>query len=438
MKRACLVLPFLVGCGEQPNGDDLVSESELAATVCGKGPTVKGIDVSYYQGTINWTSVKADNVRYAFIRVSDGTTFSDPKFGANWAGAKAQGILRGAYQFFRPNQDPIAQADMLIDAIGGAVEPGDLPPVIDVEADGGLTPAQVESKVRQWVNHVKAAIGREPIIYTGFYFWRDQVGAPDLTQSPLWHAQYTTATCPNIAPPWDDWAFWQYSSAGTVAGIGGNVDMNRFNGTYEELVALTNVTPPVSCGEIDAAGGIVDDGDPCFRAGGPPASLRTVSTVGEGGDLIWTHTTEDATEANFAQWNLRLAEAGRYKVEVSTPAAFAQSTQALYVIQAGTETHEVAIDQTAGDGWQSLGEYEFAGGPDQFVHLGDNTGEPLAGNTQLVFDSVRLTRMSAPSDPTDPTDPTTDPKGEGGGCNVGGTAGFAVLAAVAAIRRRRR
>ncbi len=437
MKRACLVLPFLVGCGEQPSGIDL-SEAELAATVCGKGPTVKGIDVSYYQGTINWAAVKADNVRYAFIRVSDGLTVEDTKFTANWSGAKAQGILRGAYQFFRPGQDPIAQADLLLDAIGGQIEPGDLPPVIDVEADGGLAPAQVEAKVRAWVTHVKAAIGRDPIVYTGFYFWRDQVGAPDLTTSPLWHAQYTTATCPNIAPPWADWAFWQYSSTGSVGGISGNVDMNRFNGTYEELVAMTQ-SEPVSCGAIDAQGGTVDDGDPCFRGGGPLQSLRSVDGTGEGGDLVWTYTTEDAQEANFAQWNLVLAEAGRYQVEVSTPKAYAQSVQARYQIQAGGQVHEVAIDQTAEDGWQSLGEYEFAAGPDQFVHLGDNTGEPLAGKTQLVFDAVRLTRVT-PMDPGNPDDPMQpgDEPGEGGGCDAGGASGLALAGLLAGLRRRRR
>ena len=435
-KSALAALGMLLACA-QPSSEDL-SEAELAATVCGKGPTVKGIDVSYYQGTINWASVKADNVRYAFIRVSDGTTFADPKFAANWSGAKAQGILRGAYQFFRPGQDAIAQADMLLDAIGGEIADGDLPPVIDVEAADGLSPAQVATKVRAWVNHVKSATGRDPIIYTGFYFWRDSVGAPDLTESPLWHAQYTTASCPNIAPPWQDWSFWQYTSSGTVAGISGNVDTTRFNGTFAELEAMTHVTPPISCGAIDPTGGIVDDGDPCFKGGGPLQSLRTVDGTGESGDLMWTYTTEDAAEANYAQWNLNLAEAGRYRVEVSTPAAYAQSKQARYEIQANGASHEVAIDQTAADGWQSLGEYDFATGAEQFVHVGDNTGEPLAGKTQLVFDSVRLTRITPDETPMpDPDQPGDDP-GEGGGCNAGGGAGLALAGLLAGLRRRKR
>src|ERR1043166_9121841 len=90
----------------------LSSDDEQALTSkCAAGSTVKGIDVSYYQGSINWGAVKNDGVKYAFIRVSDGTGYRDSKFDANWSGAKSHGVLRGAYQFFRSNQDPIAQAD---------------------------------------------------------------------------------------------------------------------------------------------------------------------------------------------------------------------------------------------------------------------------------------------------------------------------------------
>lgn len=431
MRTASLVL-LLAICACAAPETDVLSEAELAATVCGKGPTVKGIDVSYYQGTIDWAAAKTDGVRYAFVRVSDGTTFEDPKFAANWQGTKAQGIVRGAYQYFRPNQDAIAQADMMLDAIGGDIAPGDLPPVIDVETDGGLTPAQVTAKVKTWVSRVKAATGRDPIIYTGFYFWRDQVGAPDITSSSLWHAQYTSASCPNIAPPWQDWAFWQFTSSGAVDGISGNVDVNRFNGTLTDLMKLTGPTePPLACDPIGADGGIVDDGDPCFRAGGPAASLRQISNAGEGSDLIWTYATEDADEASFAQWNLDLTEAGRYDVEVSTPAAYAHSKQARYLVNASGKKFPIVIDQSAVDGWQSLGEFDFAAGPDQFVHLGDNTGEPLAAKVQLAFDSVRLTRVV-------PEDPTEEPEREGGGCNTGASSGLAIAATLAGLRRRRR
>ena len=214
----------------------------LRARICAPGPTTKGIDVSYYQETIDWTKVKADGVAFAFIRVSDGEVFRDPKFNANWAGAKSVGIVRGAYQFFRPAQSIPEQAKIMIEAIG-TYQAGDLPPVIDVEADQGLAPATVAAKVRQWVDLVKSGTGVAPIIYTGKYFWRDEVGGPRTFETnALWIAQYTSK-CPDLPAPWTRWTFWQHTDKGTVSGIRGPVDMDKFNGTVADLVAYANGTP---------------------------------------------------------------------------------------------------------------------------------------------------------------------------------------------------
>jgi lysozyme len=217
----------------------------LRARVCASGATTFGIDVSKWQGTINWTSVRNAGVEYAFIRVSDGLNSPDGKFASYWPAAKSAGILRGAYQFFRPNVD--AQADLLINALGGVHTPGDLPPVIDVEADGGLAPATVAARVRQWVDRVSSKLGVTPIVYTGKFFWRDEVGSPaSFIDNPLWIAQYTNL-CPDIPGPWAKWTFWQYSDKGTVAGISGPVDVNRFNGSKADLLAFANggTMPPV-------------------------------------------------------------------------------------------------------------------------------------------------------------------------------------------------
>lgn len=437
LNHALLVATFLVACsGEQAT--DSLSKLEQQATVCGAGPTVKGIDVSYYQGTIDWTKAKADGVEYAFIRASDGLNTPDSKFDLNWRETRAKGILRGAYQYFRPSQDVIAQANLLLAKIGTPM-PDDLPPVIDVESSGGLPPATVAAKVSQWIDHVEAAIGKRPIIYTGFYFWRDQVGAPDETASPLWHAQYTTAQCPNIAPPWQDWAFWQYTDSGAVDGIAGNVDMNRFNGTRQQLEAMLMGAAAEPCTALPREGGTIDDGDACFTAGGPSAYMRHVTTAGEGGDLLWTHSTDDAAEANFGRWNLDLAEAGTYRIEVYTDAAYAESTQARYVVHTGGAAHDIVLDQTAVDGWQTLGELPLAAGGDQWVHLSDNTGELLADNVQLVFDALRITRIEKTDPGTDPgTEPGDEPAGDTGGCNAGGSTGLAFAFAALGLRRRRK
>jgi GH25 family lysozyme M1 (1,4-beta-N-acetylmuramidase) len=438
MRRA-VALAFMVGCGEQPT----VSISDQAATVCGSGPTVKGIDVSYYQGSIDWAAVAADDVKYAFIRVSDGTGFEDPKFDTYWASSRANGILHGAYQFFRPAEDAIAQADLLLSKMG-TLQPDDFPPVIDVEVSGGLSASGVAAGVKTWVDHVTAAIGKPPIIYTGFYFWRDSVGAPDMTSSPLWHAQYTSAACPNIAPPWSDWAFWQYTSTGPVGGISGGVDVDRFNGDMTQLMGMTMGGDARPCGVIDAAGGEIDDGDPCFIAGGPSQFLRTVADAGEAGDLIWTHTTDAAQEANNATWSLNFAEAGKYKLEVYTASSYAQSKHATYTVTASGAPQDVVVDQSAADGWQSLGEFDFAAGGMQSVHLGDNTGEATSLNIQLVFDAVRLTRVDSgggsdgSGSDTGGGDDTGDNGHHGGGCAAGGGVGGGLAIVLLGLVRRRR
>jgi MYXO-CTERM domain-containing protein len=172
--------------------------------------------------------------------------------------------------------------------------------------------------------------------------------------------------------------------------------------------------------------------------------MRRVTTAGEGGDLVWTHTTEDATEANYGHWTLDLEAAGTYRVEVYTAAAYAESKSARYEIRAAGTDREVALDQTVADGWQSLGEFTFAAGGDQSIHLADNTGELLADKVQLVFDAVRLTPV-APGDDfgsgsgsgDDEPPPADAGCSASGGAGAGWLAGLA-LAGVVTLRRRRR
>jgi len=424
---------------DDPASGPALGVTEQDTVVCGGGPTVKGIDVSAYQGLIDWAAARADGVEYAFIRFSDGTRYLDAQFDRNWDATKAQGVLRGAYQFFRPDQDPIAQADLLLTRIANS--PGDLPPVIDVEAAGGLDPAAVAAAVRAWIDRVRPVIQREPIIYTGFYFWRDQVGAADMTASPLWHAQYTTADCPNIAPPWPDWAFWQYTATGAVAGIAGDVDVNRFNGTREDLATFAAGERP--CGIIGPEGGQIDDGDACFIAGGPLQYLRRVAGVGVNDDLIWTYATASASEVSFGHWDLAFAEAGRYRIEVSTPAPYAGSHRARYVVNAAGARRELVLDQAASSDWQLLGELDFAAGGGQSVHLGDNTGDPSSAQVQLAFDALRLVRVPPGEEQPLPDEDDSGGGAGAGGCSAGGPAGrpaapglSALALALAALRRR--
>jgi MYXO-CTERM domain-containing protein len=210
---------------------------QAAAEVCSAGATTFGIDVSRYQGSIDWAQVAAAEVKFAYIQISRKIDDIDPKFETNWQAAKQVGILRGAYQRFQPDEDVVGQADIFLEKLGAFVE-GDLPPMLDVEDSGGLSADLIALHVRQWLTYVEAQLGVRPIIYTGRYFWRDTLESADFTEYPLWIAHYTDG-CPTIPEPWQQWALHQYSSQAVLPGITENtVDVNHFNGTEADLLAL--------------------------------------------------------------------------------------------------------------------------------------------------------------------------------------------------------
>ncbi len=241
---ACALATGCSSSTDAPN-EGCVDNGSSALTTCAAGPTVKGIDVSVYQGTVGWPQVKAGGWVYAYIRVSDGLNYPDSKFATNWSGSKAAGVIRGAYQFFRPGQDPKMQADMLvtkIDAAGG-LQPGDLPPVLDIEVTDGQSPATIQAHAKTWLSEVEKKTGVKPLVYTA-NFMSSAIGTA-LGSYPLWVANYG-ATCPLMPSGWTNWKFWQNADNGSIPGISGNTDTDLFNGTKAQLEALTiqPATPP--------------------------------------------------------------------------------------------------------------------------------------------------------------------------------------------------
>jgi len=257
----------------------------VTTNVCPAGTTTPGIDVSKWQGAIDWPTVRSSGVRFAFIRVSDGTGYYDGQFQTNWSGAQAAGVLRGAYQFFRADEDAVAQADLLVDTLE-THGVGELPPVIDVETTEGLSGSTIASRVGQWLDRVESRLGVKGIIYTGSYFWEDNIGSAAFADHPLWIAHWTSG-CPTIPSAWSGWAFHQYSATGSVPGISGDVDLDRFDGTVAQLAALGGSTGPTGCTgqpgypacdgatiqQCDASGQVVSTtcpaGGRCSLDGGP-------------------------------------------------------------------------------------------------------------------------------------------------------------------------
>lgn len=158
--------------------------------------------------------------------------------------------------------------------------------------------------------------------------------------------------------------------------------------------------PPVPCPVLPAAGGVIDDSQSsCFRKYGNTTYWRPVNDAGEGGSFIWTHGFVAASPSNWAEWAVNLAEAGTYRVEASnasswvTANGYNQSQDLTYRIEHAGRVAEFVVDQSAGDGWVTLGDVTFASGGDQSVAVLDNTGEDGAEQRKIVVDAIRLTRL---------------------------------------------
>jgi lysozyme len=215
-----------------------VSNQSVAA-VCASGTTLPGVDVTVYYGSIDWTNVKKAGIVFAYVRANDGTSYTDPGFSTYWSGMKATGIIRGAFSFFEPSEDATVQANYFLNIIG-TLQPGDLPPMLDVEVTDGESAATIAAGLTNWIKTVELATGRVPVIYTAPGFWNGLVGNTNFSAYPLWAANWGV-TCPTLPEGWTNWAIWQYSDSGTIPGIGGAVDLDEFNGSMNDILAFGDV-----------------------------------------------------------------------------------------------------------------------------------------------------------------------------------------------------
>lgn len=273
---------FAAGCSssDPAPGDGCVGNGSEALKTCAKATTLDGVDVSSYQGTVNWTQIKGAGRTFAFVRISDGLNSIDSKFATNWPAMKAAGVVRGSYQFFRPSQDPALQAQLVLDklAAAGGLKPGDLPPVLDLESADGLAGSVVVAKAKIWLKTIEEKLDVKPLIYTAA-FMSDVIGT-GFGGYTLWVANYGT-TCPTMPSGWTDWQFWQNADNGKVAGISGAVDTDFFNGTLPQLQALTvkEATPPKP-GSPDVGSAVVDGN--ILPSGDAPNDGSQGSTLGSG------------------------------------------------------------------------------------------------------------------------------------------------------------
>jgi lysozyme len=204
---------------------------------------VYGIDISHWQGTINWNAVGDTSVGFVFAKATQGRWSNDSKYTSYRSGARSQGIKFGAYHYAEPDlsyHDALAEANHYVRV--AALHSGNLLPVLDLESAGRLTRSQLITWVKTWVKRVYARTGMKPMIYTSSWFWKYHMANATWFANNgyrLWIPSWGTS--PNEpASNWGGrgWSFWQYSSCGHVSGIRGCVDLDRANGRNLSLVTL--------------------------------------------------------------------------------------------------------------------------------------------------------------------------------------------------------
>lgn len=263
-----LTVLFLSSCSDINKLEQEISEEEAAVREKMKPYTsspssyVHGIDVSHWQGTIDWKAVGHDNIAFSYIKVTEGDTFVDPEFQNNWTGTKENKIIHGAYHVFTPGDNGVAQAKHFLSTLSDIDQGyiGALPPALDIEQIQGDHLLRYAAEIKLWLVAVEHRLGCRPIIYTSPANW-DAEFKNHFTGYRLWVADYDLE--PTLPKGWDSWLFWQYTDkeprsaneSGTsaeaaqdapefgtlrkVRGIQGNTDLDIFQGTVSSLIRTT-------------------------------------------------------------------------------------------------------------------------------------------------------------------------------------------------------
>lgn len=205
-----------------------------------EGYEIHGIDISHYQGEIDWDNLKNNGmiencpVRFIMIKATEGSNRLDENFNDNFYQAREYGFIRGAYHFYSTKSSGRAQAEYFLKQVH--LEDGDLPPVLDVEhKPKNQTPEEFKESVLTWLHIVERHYKVKPIIYTYYKFKMTYLGDSVFDQYPYWIAHYYVEKVEYKGK----WKFWQHTDCGRLPGIKGYVDFNIYNGSYYDLRKLT-------------------------------------------------------------------------------------------------------------------------------------------------------------------------------------------------------
>jgi GH25 family lysozyme M1 (1,4-beta-N-acetylmuramidase) len=226
---------------------------------------ITGVDVSNHQGTIAWNAVAASGQRFAYAKATEGVHFVDPYFAANYLNAKANNLFIGAYHYARPDRSTgRAQADYFLDRAQYRNDGRTLPPMLDIEwpweGSGsaypcyGLSPGQMVSWIRDFVERIRARTGQRTMIYTNVNWWNPCTASnSSFGGEPLFVARYA-ATPGTLPAGWNRFTLWQFTSSATVPGIAGHVDQDVFNGSLSDLARTAGRQWPRMLGDFNGDG----------------------------------------------------------------------------------------------------------------------------------------------------------------------------------------
>lgn len=244
-QRLLLLLPFLCLLSACTSNDyDLLQTASIPPRFQDTDPqdfgsvtphhhTVHGIDVSKWNGDIDWARVRASGVSFAFIKATEGKDILDKRFNEYWPQAKVAGMPVAPYHFYYFCSTADEQADWFIANVPKAAVY--LPPVLDVEwnhtsktCDYKPSPLTVQAEMKRFMDRIEAHYGKRPIIYTSVDFHEDNL-VGQFNDYHFWVR--SVAAHPSVRYPDRRWAFWQYTSTGVIPGISGETDINVFAGS---------------------------------------------------------------------------------------------------------------------------------------------------------------------------------------------------------------
>ncbi|WP_410487441.1 GH25 family lysozyme [Acinetobacter sp. SAAs470] len=206
---------------------------------------VQGFDVSHHQGNIAWHKISLQNYAFVYLKATEGGDFQDRKFQDNWLQAREQGLLVGAYHFYRLCRNGSIQAENFIHTVPKKADA--LPPVIDLEYDSDcintFTKQQLLQEIQIMHDQLYQHYGKAPIFYTSKAFY-NIVLAGEFQKTPLWIREYNGQ--PNLKGE-PDWLFWQHTNQAKITGINTTVDLNVFNGDMDDWLKFlekNQLSPP--------------------------------------------------------------------------------------------------------------------------------------------------------------------------------------------------